>query len=355
VAVTVALDGGSRATAAIPSGISTGSREATVVPTGKAVRNVNEIISTGLVGKSFEDQSSLDQTLIKIDGTENKFALGANSILAVSLAFARALASSIGIPLYQYINKLRAQDRPYKAKMPQHMILIFEGGKHGDSDLLIQEFMVVGSISSGVKIYREVRETLRKRGFSTNLGAEGGFSPEGLSDRQALGILQKVAPQIDLALDVAGAHLSRKVSLEKLVRSYKIRILEDPFGEDAWDRWVAFNQRYGSKILLVGDDLTVTNPQRIQKAITEKAIGGVIIKPNQIGTLTEAIAAVEIAQKAGLKVIVSHRGAETNDSFIADLAVGVGADYVKFGAPSRGERVAKYNRLLEIGKLEWDR
>ncbi len=228
-------------------------------------------------------------------------------------------------------------------------MLIFEGGKHGAGDLLIQEFMVnVDSISTGVGIYQKVRETLRKRGFSTNLGAEGGFSPEGLSDRQVLQILKKVAPKTPIALDVSGVHLGRKVSLEKLIKQFDIQIVEDPLGENAWDKWSTFNQKYGSKVLVVGDDLTVTNPQRIQKAVVEKAIGGVIIKPNQIGTLTETIAAVEVAQKAGLKVIVSHRGSETNDSFIADLAIGVGADYVKFGAPARGERVAKYNRLLEI-------
>jgi len=287
--------------------------------------------------------------LIEIDGTDRKFALGANSILSVSLAFARALVSSIDIPLYRYINKLKTQKSKLKAKIPKLLILIFEGGKHGAGDLLVQEFMVVvDNISTGARIYQKVRETLRKRGFSTNLGAEGGFSPEGLSDRQVLEILKKVAPKTPIALDVAGAHLGRKVSLEKLVKQFNIQIVEDPFGEDAWDKWSAFNQKYSSQILVVGDDLTVTNPQRIEKAVAEKAIGGVIIKPNQIGTLTETIAAVAVAQKAGLKVIISHRGAETNDSFIADLAIGVGADYVKFGAPARGERVAKYNRLLEI-------
>lgn len=329
VEVEVILGDGSKGIASVPSGISEGQWEAKTVPVEQAIREVKKVILPAILGQKLRDQKTLDEILEDLP-------CGANATLPVSIAFCRAA---------------KTLTFPKKIISPQLLVLLFEGAKHGSKDLTIQEFMiVVEKVEEGIEEYRRVRSFLDRKGLPTTVGAEGGFSPPGISDKKVLDILKKVLGEKQpLALDVAASFRKESgLNYQELVKNYPVVLLEDPYPDDDWQSWIKLNSLLGKEILIVSDDLTATSLTRIREAIKNKAAGGVVIKPDQRKTLTEVLKTVEIARKSGLKIIVSHRGRETNDSFIADLAIAVQADFVKFGAPVRGERVAKYNRLLEL-------
>jgi enolase len=384
----VVLENGVRGRAATPSGASTGVHEACELRDedkkrymGKGVLNavghVNNEIAAALKGKDVLDQKGIDRIMIDLDGTENKGRLGANAILAVSLAAARAAAASVNLPLYRYLGGEKVN------LLPVPMFNILNGGVHANwqgTDL--QEFMIapVGAASFrealrwGAETYHALKAVLKKGGYSTGVGDEGGFAPALKSNAEAVElILQAITAagyrpgdDIALALDPASSsfyedgyyHLrteKRKIDSEQMVamwadwtKKYPIVVLEDGLAEDDWDGWKLLNREIGGKVELVGDDLFVTNVTRIQRGIDEKAANAVLIKLNQIGTLSETIAAIELARRAGWGVMVSHRSGETVDSFIADLTVAMSTGHLKTGAPCRGERVEKYNQLLRI-------
>ena len=394
VEVEVILEDGSLGRAAVPSGASTGAFEAVELRDGdkgrylgkgvlKAVANVNEIIAPALEGLSPFDQPAIDRELIALDGTENKGKLGANAILGVSLATAKAAAESVGLPLYQYLGGVNAKE------LPVPMMNILNGGKHADSSLNIQEFMImpVGAntfseaMEQSATVFHTLKKLLANDGYVTAVGDEGGFAPKFNSDTEALDYLMKAIeaagyrPGEDfyIAIDAASTEMydaakangeegrylfwksGRSLSAEemidfweKLCREYPIISLEDGLAEEDWAGWQQLTQRLGRKVQLVGDDLFVTNTQRLARGIHEKAGNSILIKVNQIGTLTETLEAVEMANRAGMTAIVSHRSGETEDVTIADLAVAVNAGQIKTGAPSRTDRVAKYNQLLRI-------
>lgn len=359
--------------ASVPSGVSKGRYEAVYATSETALKNIEKIIAPALEGKDFHSQKQLDEILIALDGTENKSKLGANAILAVSMAGCRALAEEQKLALYQYISV-----KPYES-CPRPAVLMIEGGKHAGNNLDVQEFLIVPqedsfkkSLWSGVAVFEALEGILEKKfgKSATNLGEEGGFAPPLKKTEEALQLitraLKKTGVEAGIALDAAASHFyqdgsyrfeGKKQNPEKmlefyqcLVKKYPILFLEDPFCEDDIAGWKGImNYELGIKnLLVVGDDLITTNPKRIKIAKEKELCNGVIVKPNQIGTVTEAVEAVKLAKGFGWKIIVSHRAGETNDDFIADFAVGVAADFVKFGAPARGERVAKYNRLLKI-------
>ncbi|MBE3584076.1 MAG: phosphopyruvate hydratase [Limnochordaceae bacterium] len=374
--------------AAVPSGASTGQFEAVELRDGdkaryqgkgvlKAVENVNEVIGPRLVGMDATDQVSLDRFLLELDGTPNKAKLGANAILGVSLATAKAAAASVGLPLYQYLGGVNAK------VLPVPMMNILNGGKHADNNVDIQEFMIlpVGAPSfpealrMGTEVFHSLKAVLKKQGLNTAVGDEGGFAPNLKSNEEALQVIVKAieaagykpGEDVALAVDVASSELLRddgRYHFEgegvvrdtdqmiefygKLLDHYPIVSIEDPLAEDEWDGWVKLTQALGRRVQLVGDDLYVTNTERLAKGIALKASNSILIKVNQIGTLTETLDAVEMAHKAGFTAIVSHRSGETEDATIADLVVGVNAGLIKTGAPSRTDRVAKYNELLRI-------
>jgi len=384
----VVLVDGSFGRAATPSGASTGAYEACELRDEdkkryngkgvlKAVGHVNVEIAAALKGKDALDQNGVDQVMIALDGTENKSRLGANAILAVSLAVARAAAASAGLPLYRYLGGEKVN------LLPVPMFNILNGGVHANwqgTDL--QEFMIapVGAPSFrealrwGAETYHALKSVLKGAGYSTGVGDEGGFAPALKSNAEAVElILQAIAvagykpgEHIAIALDPASSgfyedgfyHLrteKRKITSEQMVamwaewaKKYPLVVLEDGLAEDDWEGWKLLNREIGDRVELVGDDLFVTNVKRIQRGIEEKAANGVLIKLNQIGTLSETIAAMEMARKAGWGVMVSHRSGETVDSFIADLTVAMATGHLKTGAPCRGERVEKYNQLLRI-------
>jgi enolase len=387
IEVRIELDGGCFGVAAVPSGASTGKHEAVELRDGDgsrfngmgvltAVSNVNEKIGPVLVGLSALDQVSIDHKLIELDGTNNKSNLGANALLGVSLATAHAAASYLGIPLYRYLGGVAAYT------LPVPMMNILNGGKHAANSTDFQEFMIVpvGAISfgqaikMGSEIYHNLKAILKDRGLNTNVGDEGGFAPRLNTNREAvevvLSAIEKAGynPGKDcfIALDLAASEFYRdgkyvlakegvSLSTEEmvnycadLVSSYPIISIEDGLAEDDWDGWQLMNTKLGTKVQLVGDDLYVTNTERLSKGIKIGASNSILIKVNQIGTLSETIAAAQIAQKAGWTAIVSHRSGETEDTTIADLAVGLGSGLIKAGAPCRSERTAKYNRLLVI-------
>jgi len=349
----------------VPSGTSTGSSEAKTVPAEQAVSFVEEMF-LDIKGKDFKTLLDFDNHLLALDGTPDKSRFGANSILSLSIAFARAHALTKKIPLYKYLNEIAYLSGNYS--IPKVMTLILEGGKHSSGKMDIQEFSIVcDSISDAVSLYGKAKIRLEEARLSTDVGLEGAFSPDSFDNKDALVFLSQLlsispishippaqnASRIEagklISLDIAQANRKRlDLNYPQLLTDYPILSLEDPLGEEDWEGWTKLNAQIGNKALIIGDDLTTTNPARIQRAIDEKCIGGVIIKPNQIGTVSETLTAVSVAKSAGIKVVVSHRSGETNDDLIADLAVGVEADFVKFGAPARGERIAKYNRLLEI-------
>jgi len=386
VEVEVELSDGTMGRAAVPSGASTGKYEAVELRDGgsrfnglgvlRAVNNVNEDIAATIVGMSATDQSAIDHKLTELDGTADKSRLGANAILGTSLAVAHAAANLAHTPLYQHLGG------PSTYTLPLPMMNILNGGKHAANSTDFQEFMVVpaGASSFGhalqiaTEIYHSLKRVLKDKGLNTNIGDEGGFAPSLSSNKQAieavLSAIEKAGYQPGkdcfIALDPAASEfykdgqyiLSREstaLSANEMVdyyvkwaSSYPIISLEDGMAEDDWDGWQLLTQKLGSKIQLVGDDLYATNVNRLSKGIKLKASNSILIKPNQIGTLTETIAAVQMAQQAGWTAVVSHRSGETEDTTIADLAVGLNTGLIKTGAPCRSERTAKYNRLLRI-------
>ena len=391
--VRVTLESGVEGVAMVPSGASTGSYEAVELRDGdmqnfngmgvnKAVENVNKKIAKTIIGENVFEQKYIDEQMIKLDGTPNKSKLGANSILGVSLAVARAGANSLQLPLYKYLGGINAY------KMPLPMMNILNGGKHANNNLNIQEFMIVPVGGNSFKemlqmcteVYKVLNEVLRKKGLATSVGDEGGFAPDLENDEEAIELILesikkagfKDGKDFKLALDVASSEMhesAKKINKEgyyfwktdiyktkaemidfivNLASKYPIMSIEDGLGEDDWKSWKELTKRIGDKIQLVGDDLFVTNPQRLRKGIDENMTNAILIKPNQIGTLTETLETINLAKENGYKTIISHRSGETEDTFIADLAVAVNSGQIKAGAPCRTDRVCKYNRLLNI-------
>jgi len=390
LAVELELEGQFSGQASVPAGASTGEHEAVALPAREAIGKVNDEIKQKLLNDDF-NQTSLDAQLIALDDTLNKNHLGANATLGVSLAFTRALAKSQNKELFEIIaNGEQSWERSptssepevgLRSPFPLPMFNILNGGRHANS-IDWQEFMVVpiGATSSteslawGKIIWQKLKDILETKGLETELGDEGGFAPKLATNQQALDLILeaiksaglKPGQQVALALDVAASELKNGLDYEfkkegkilnstelidlyaSLVEKYPLISIEDGLSENDWLGWQELTTRLGNKINLVGDDLFVTNPARLREGLDKKVANAIIIKPNQIGTLTETLAVVRLAQTAGYKIIVSHRSGETLDSFIADLAVGIGADFLKAGAPSRPERLAKYDRLIEI-------
>ncbi|MDR7328910.1 phosphopyruvate hydratase [Corynebacterium guangdongense] len=380
----VFLDDGAHGVAGVPSGASTGVHEAHELRDGgdrylgkgvlKAVENVNEAIVDELAGMEADDQRLIDQVMIELDGTENKSKLGANAILGVSMAVAKAAADSAGLPLYRYIGG------PNAHVLPVPMMNIINGGAHADSGVDVQEFMIapIGAESfsealrNGAEVYHALKKVIGEKGLSTGLGDEGGFAPSVESTRAALDLIVEAikaagfepGKDIALALDVAsseffkdgkyhfegGEHTAEEMTkvYEELVAEYPIVSIEDPLQEDDWEGYEALTASLGDKVQIVGDDLFVTNPKRLQEGIDRKAGNAILVKVNQIGTLTETFDAVELAHRSGFKSMMSHRSGETEDTTIADLAVALNCGQIKTGAPARSDRVAKYNQLLRI-------
>jgi enolase len=385
VEVEVGLDDGSIARAAVPSGASTGAFEAIELRDGdpkrylgkgvdKAVENITERIAEELLGYDASDQRAIDQVMLDLDGTPDKSDLGANAILGVSLAVARAAADSAELPLYRYVGG------PNAHLLPVPMMNILNGGAHADSNVDVQEFMIapVGAatfreaLRAGAEVYHALKSVLKKKGLATGLGDEGGFAPNLPTNAAALDLIAEavaaagytLGEDITLALDVAatefysdggyrfeGAGKSADEMIAyytQLVNNYPIVSIEDPLAEDDWAGWQALTAALGDRIQIVGDDLFVTNPKRIARGIAESAANAVLVKVNQIGSLTETLDAVELAHRASFRCMMSHRSGETEDTTIADLAVATGCGQIKTGAPARSERVAKYNQLLRI-------
>jgi enolase len=387
VEVDVQLETGAIGRAAVPSGASTGMHEAVELRDGdknrylgkgvtKAVDFVNTEIFEALVGVDAEDQMYIDQILIDLDGTENKGRLGANAILGVSLAVAKAMAAELDMPLYRYIGGTFAH------LLPTPMMNIINGGAHADNPVDIQEFMIMPisalnfaeGLRMGSEIFHALKKQLKDAGYNTNVGDEGGFAPAVKSSDEALDFIMKsieaagYKPEEDvvIALDAASTeffkdgkyHLEGEGKIltsaemiayyEDLCSRYPIVSIEDGLAEDDWDGWTAMTAVLGDKIQIVGDDLFVTNPKRLKRGIEEKAANAILVKVNQIGTLSETLEAIEMAKKAGFGIVLSHRSGETEDSIIADLAVATNAGQIKTGSLSRSDRIAKYNQLLRI-------
>lgn len=387
VEVEVGLDDGSIGRAAVPSGASTGVHEAHELRDGgdrylgkgvaKAVANVIEEIDDELAGFEADDQRAIDQKMIEIDGTENKSRLGANAILGVSMAVAHAAAESAGLPLFRYVGG------PNGHVLPVPMMNILNGGAHADSGVDVQEFMIapIGAdtfseaLRMGTEVYHSLKKVIKDKGLSTGLGDEGGFAPSVESTKAALDLIveaieaagYKLGADVALALDVAssefykdgkyhfegGEHTAEEMAkvYEDLVDAYPIVSIEDPLQEDDWEGYTKLTAAIGDKVQLVGDDFFVTNPARLKEGIEKKAANALLVKVNQIGTLTETFDAVELAHRNGYRTMMSHRSGETEDVTIADLAVALNCGQIKTGAPARSERVAKYNQLLRIEQI----
>ncbi len=350
----IELEDGSIGIASIPGGISKGEREVASLEPEKALENI-EIIKDKLLDKNFTSQRQFDEFLIKLDATPDKSNLGGNTLLSLSIAFCKACAKSKKLETFEYIHTITEPEISLDEitfSMPQMMVLIFEGGVHGSSGASIQEFMVVvNTVDEGTNIYNNVKNALHEMGKSTNVGAEGAFSPEGFDNFKTLKFLNAHIGGAKIALDVAASEIkdaSMIPDYETMLDVFPIVSIEDPYSENDWSGWENFSREYKSKINVVTDDLTTTNIKTLREAIQRGVGNAIIIKPNQIGTVTETLDVILEAQEASWKVVISHRGTDTNDDFIADLAIGTKTDYTKFGAPSRGERVAKYNRLMEI-------
>jgi len=364
VKASVFLENGLGTTASVPQGKSRGLHEAVSVPAVQAVRNIIEKIDPSIRGLNPEDQAGIDRRLIELDGTPNKAALGANALLAVSLAVARAGALSKNTSLWEYLGNLAGT----KPDFPKLFANVINGGVHAGNNLDVQEYMIIPEETSPEKavetthlFYNQLRECLKENfgESSVNLGDEGGFAPEFKDNIEPFKILEKIREENDFKLqfgiDAAASNINKKPEelfeiYNNLISNYPLSFIEDPFGEEDFENFALLLQKYEKKILICGDDLTVTNVSRMKKAEGYKSVNSVIIKPNQIGTLSETLEAINFAGKQGWKVVVSHRSGETNDDFIADLAYAVGAYGIKLGAPARGERVVKYNRLLEISE-----
>lgn len=393
----VQLDNGSVAVSSIPSGASVGKFEALELRDGdekrfagkgvlKAVDNVNQVLGPAIVGMDPVKQAEIDKKLIETDGSKNKSRLGANAVLAVSQTVNKAGALASNMSLYQWVFELAKTSGAAKenlgTKIPTPIFNMINGGLHGAGNLDFQEFFVVPatskpyneSLRGATEIYYLIRESLIKRGAIHSVGDEGGYAPNLFTNADALAINleaignagYQIGADFFLGLDVAaniifrdGAYTIRDRSnslstanlidyFEEITKEYKLTLLEDPLQEEDWEGWRLLTEKYGQQILIVGDDLLVTNSERVKKAIEQKSCNAILVKPNQIGTITETLEVIRMSREAGWKVIVSHRSGETNDWYIADFAVGVKADFVKFGAPARGERTAKYNRLLTV-------
>lgn len=378
----------------VPSGASTGSFEAIELRdkdrdrlrgkgVKKAVENVEKKIAKELEGENVYEQRKLDQAMIELDGTENKEKLGANSILACSLAISKAAASSLGMPLYRYIGGMNPE------KLPCPMMNVLNGGKHADNNLSVQEFMIVPTggktfrekMEMGSNTYYKLKELLKESKHATAVGDEGGFAPDLENEEQAIIYLMRAIEEagyvpgkdIWISLDVAASEMYSAATkmqgktgyffwkqnelknkdemiayLVELTEKYPILSIEDGLDEEDWNSWKRFEKQIGDKVKLIGDDLFVTNQERLQKGIQMGVANSILIKPNQIGTLTETLDTIELAKRNGYTYVISHRSGETEDTTIADLAVATGAEFIKSGAPTRTDRVAKYNRLLEI-------
>jgi enolase len=345
----------------VPSGTSKGKFEAFEIEANLAIRNIEKFIKPALLGREIREQKVFDNFLIKLDGTKNKKKLGANTILAVSIAFLRAGAKERELSLFRYISQIVG----IKPKLPKPAILLIEGGLHGKNKLDFQEFMVIPEGSNfkerflkGKKIYGKLKNILKKKFGEKGIitGLEGGFTPPISQIEKVLDYIIEAAKNYDfkIGLDCASSHLKKEkyniAFYKELIKNYPVLFLEDPFGEGDWENFSRLRRTIKKDVIIVGDDLLTTNIQRMRKAEKIKACNGAIIKPNQIGTVTETLEAVKLAKSFGWKVIVSHRSGETMDDFIADLAVGVAADFIKAGAPLQKERMVKYKRLLEIEK-----
>ena len=388
VEVEVQLDSGAWGRAAVPSGASTGKREAVELRDGdaqryrgkgvqRAVKNVEDTIAAEIEGMEATEQAAVDQALLELDGTPNKSALGANAILAVSLAVARAGADEVGLPLYAYLGGVGAR------LLPVPLMNVLNGGAHADNGLDIQEFMLVpagaesfsAALRMGVEVFHTLKDLLHERGLSTGVGDEGGFAPALGSNVAALDLFlvaieragYRPGEDVFLALDVAASELAEPggryrlardgavrsgdemiAMYESLLERYPIVSIEDWLGEDDWGGWGALTRRLGARVQLVGDDLFVTNPAIIQQGIKNGIANAVLVKVNQVGTLTETLQAIELAKRAGYGTVISHRSGETEDTFVADLAVAVNAGQIKTGSVARTDRTAKYNQLLRI-------
>jgi len=387
VEVEVWLDDGTMGRAAVPSGASTGAHEAVELRDGdksrflgkgvqNAIMNVSELIAPELINYPVTEQASIDQIMLDLDGTPNKSKLGANAILGVSLACAKAAAESLGIPLYRYLGGVNAKD------LPAPMMNILNGGKHADNTVDIQEFMVMPTGASSwaealrmcAEVYHNLAKVLKSKGLSTAIGDEGGFAPNLKTSEETIEVILEAitkagyrpGEQFHIALDPAATEMYedgvynfegegvKRTSAqmvdyyESLVNKYPIISIEDGMAEDDWDGWVNLTKRIGDRVQIVGDDLYVTNVERLKKGIELGASNSILIKVNQIGSLTETLDTIEMAKRAGWTAVVSHRSGETEDTFIADLVVATNAGQIKTGAPARSERVAKYNQLLRI-------
>ncbi|MFI1462532.1 phosphopyruvate hydratase [Nocardia carnea] len=384
VEVEIALDDGTLTRAAVPSGASTGEHEAVELRDGgerylgkgvqKAVEGVLDEIAPAVIGLDAVEQRTVDQALLDLDGTPDKSRLGANALLGVSLAVARAAAESSGLELFRYLGG------PNAHVLPVPMMNILNGGAHADTGVDVQEFMVapIGaptfkeSLRWGAEVYHALKAVLKEKGLATGLGDEGGFAPDVAGTREALDLISvavgktglKLGRDVALALDVAATEFYKNGAYQfegsarsaaemakfytELRAAYPLVSIEDPLSEDDWDGWVALTDEIGDKVQLVGDDLFVTNPERLEDGIAKGAANALLVKVNQIGTLTETLDAVDLAHRNGYKTMMSHRSGETEDTTIADLAVAVGSGQIKTGAPARSERVAKYNQLLRI-------
>ncbi len=380
----------STARAAAPSGASTGEFEAIELRDGgeryggngvqQAVENVNTRIAKALIGRNVLRQENLDALMLELDGTENKGSLGANAILSVSLACAKAAAKALQMPLYRYVGGVNA------VTIPVPMMNILNGGAHSDNNLDVQEFMILpigaDSITEGIRwcaeVYHHLKKLLKNRGLSVAVGDEGGFAPNIANEEEAIQLIMEAitkagyscgrGKQFMISLDAAASewkgnapgeyYLPKSgkryttdeliVHWEKMIRRFPIYSIEDPLDEEDWDGWKRLTEKVGDKVILVGDDLFVTNPVRLNKGISMGCGNAILIKPNQIGTISETMEAIRMAKEHGYETIMSHRSGETEDTTIADLSVGLGSDLIKTGAPCRGERTAKYNRLIRI-------
>jgi enolase len=388
VEVEIQLESGAWGRAAVPSGASTGKREAVELRDGdvqryrgkgvqQAVRNVEETIAPEIDGMEASEQAAIDQALLELDGTPNKSALGANAILAVSLAVARAAADDARLPLYAYLGGVGGR------LLPVPMMNVINGGAHADNGIDFQEFMLVpagadsfsNALRMGVEVFHALKEQLKSKKLSTGVGDEGGFAPALASNTAALDLLMEAieaagyrpGDDVALALDVAASEFAEEggryrlrrenvvlnseelvARYESLLGRYPIVSIEDGLGEDDWTGWALLTRRLGSRVQLVGDDLFVTNPAIIQQSIEKSIANAVLVKVNQVGTLTETMQAIELAKRAAYGTVISHRSGETEDTFVADLAVAVNAGQIKTGSLARSERTAKYNQLLRI-------
>lgn len=392
----VILENGASEVAMCPSGASTGSFEAVELRDAdfqayngmgvdKAVQNINTKIKKSLIGMNVYNQREIDEKMIKLDGTVNKAKLGANSILAVSIAACKAAALSLGLEPYQYIGGISGNT------IPLPMMNILNGGKHSDNNVNIQEFMIVPVGASDfqecmkmcTEVYHSLRKLIKQKGMSNGVGDEGGFAPNLHNDEQAIELILEAISNAGyatdkdfmIALDMASTEMreeAKKINkngyymwktdeykekeemiefIIELIERYPIMSIEDGLSENDWKEWAELTKKVGNKVDLVGDDLFVTNRKRLEKGIKNKVANSILIKPNQIGTVTETLETIKLAKKNGYKTIISHRSGETEDTFIADLAIGVNAGQIKMGAPCRSERVAKYNRILNIEKM----